>query len=258
VTFSVGDLLKKTTRKIKYEPTPNITVEKIPVPGGYLIHNVLTEEECKQYIEMSEEMGYAPAPLRNLDEVNSNSFTYNDDTKNIRTSLRVLFDAPDDIGVELNKRVAPHLPQELECDGRKWRLSSDNDLCGGCINKRWRFNKYRKGDFFKPHFDAGFVFSPKESTLLTFILYLNEGFEGGETIFYPGNKKLAWTQPEPGIEFKVVPKRGTLLVFFQKGKENPRHEGATQLSDNNFKYILRSDVGYVVIDNSSNKQDKDK
>jgi hypothetical protein len=189
VTFSVGDLLKKTTRKINYEPTPNITVEKIPVPGGYLIHNVLTEEECKQYIEMSEEMGYAPAPLRNLDEVNSNSFTYNDDTKNIRTSLRVLFDAPDDIGVVLNKRIAPHLPQELECDGRKWRLSSDNDLCGGCINKRWRFNKYRKGDFFKPHFDAGFVFSPKESTLLTFILYLNEGFEGGETIFYPGNKK---------------------------------------------------------------------
>lgn len=25
------------------------------------------------------------------------------------------------------------------------------------INRRWRFNRYNKGNFFKPHFDAGFV-----------------------------------------------------------------------------------------------------
>jgi len=245
-TYHVGDLLKHTTKQIIYSSVaPVITVDKIPVPGGYILHNVLTPEECQQYIDLSEEMGYAPSPLRNLDEVNSNQFTYNKDTAQIRTSLRVLFDVPDHIGVILNDRVAPHLPQELECDGIQWRLSTKSDLCGGPINRRWRFNVYRKGDFFKPHFDAGYEFSDNECTLLTFILYLNEGFEGGETIFYPGDKKMYWGKPEPGIEYKVVPKTGDLLVFFQKGKENPRHEGATQRSEGKFKYILRSDVGYV-------------
>lgn len=36
-------------------------------------------------------------------------------------------------------------------------------------------------------------------------------------------------------------------MFFQRGRENPRHEGATQKSEDNFKYILRTDVGYVKI-----------
>jgi len=244
-TYNIGELLKTVTRSIHYGQLPQITVEKMPVPGGWLIHNLLSPEECKQYIELSEEMGFAPAPLRNLDQVNSNNFTYNEDTQSIRTSLRVLFDVPDDIGVVLNDRIAPHLPPELECEGYIWRPSTKDDLCGGPINKRWRFNKYRKGDFFKPHFDAGYEFSENEVTILTFILYLNEGFEGGETIFYPDNKKLAWSKPEPGIEFKVVPKTGSAIIFFQRGRENPRHEGATQRSEDKFKYILRSDIGYV-------------
>jgi hypothetical protein len=43
--------------------------------------------------------------------------------------------------------------------------------------------------FFKPHFDAGYVYDKNEKTVLTFILYLNDVADGGETTFYPGNKK---------------------------------------------------------------------
>jgi len=113
-----------------------------------------------------------------------------------------------------------------------------------CINARWRFNKYLKGNYFKPHFDAGFVYNSDKKTLFTFILYLNEGCSGGETVFFPGNKKFAWSQPEQNIEVKVVPKAGSALIFFQCGDLNPRHEGAEVLSDNVHKYILRSDLVY--------------
>lgn len=33
--------------------------------------------------------------------------------------------------------------------------------------------------------------------------YLSEGFEGGETTFFPGNKKAAWMPEEFGLELKV-------------------------------------------------------
>jgi len=89
------------------------------------------------------------------------------------------------------------------------------------------------------------VYNATKKTIFTFILYLNEGFQGGETIFYPGDKKTSWSQLEPGIEVKIIPKTGTALIFFQCGYENPRHEGA-QLLDGQ-KYILRSDLAYELI-----------
>eukprot|EP01125_Pyxidicula_operculata_P018194 TRINITY_DN644_c0_g1_i2.p1 TRINITY_DN644_c0_g1~~TRINITY_DN644_c0_g1_i2.p1 ORF type:complete len:143 (-),score=21.43 TRINITY_DN644_c0_g1_i2:770-1198(-) len=69
-TFTEKDLLKTTDRKVEWTNNPpQITVEKIPVPGGYLLHNVLTSEECDQLIDISEELGYLPSPLRHLDSV---------------------------------------------------------------------------------------------------------------------------------------------------------------------------------------------
>lgn len=81
-------------------------------------------------------------------------------TMQIRTSLRVLFDVPDHIGEELNKRIHPHLPEKLTIDGVVWcrqelggKFSCRTTFCrtlsnllggkaGGPLNKRWRFNKY--------------------------------------------------------------------------------------------------------------------
>lgn len=48
----------------------------------------------------------------------------------------------------------------------------------GPLNERWRFNKYHRDQKFAPHFDAGFQRNKNEKTLMTFIVYLNEGFDG--------------------------------------------------------------------------------
>jgi len=241
VTYREDDLLKHTTREVTYNPNPPAAYRENldGVPGAFLVHNLLTPEECQQFIQISEEMGFSQAPLRNLDTVNSTNFSMGGSTLVIRNSQRVLFDAHPQLAKTLNDRLLPHLDKEVECEGSKWKVCVEEP-----INRRWRFNRYTKGNYFKPHFDAGFIYSPTKKTLFTFILYLNEGCTGGETTFYPGNRKFGWSEPEEGIERKVTPKTGTALVFFQCGELNPRHEGAEVLSADILKYILRSDVAY--------------
>jgi hypothetical protein len=242
-TISVGDLLRTTTKTITYaSPPPQIIIEPLRIKDAHVLHNVLTADECAQYIALSEEMGYEVSPLRNLDTLNSEQFSYNNE---IRTSQRVLFDVTDQIADELNRRVQDHLPKHLMLRGQRWNVRKNGDgLSRGPVNRRWRFNKYKTGDFFKPHFDAGYIYGPDEKTLLTFILYLSDDFEGGETTFYPGDKKASWTPAEPGIELKVKPKVGSALIFWQDGPENPRHEGTPHQTEGKYKYILRSDVAY--------------
>lgn len=73
--------------------------------------------------------------------------------------------------------------------------------------------RYFESEGFKPHFDS-YVKKRK----LTCLLYLNEGFVGGETYF-------------PEVDFWVVPKKGRLLIF-QNLDENDNlisqsfHEGS--------------------------------
>jgi len=52
-------------------------VEALPIKDAYILHNVCTADECKQFIAISEEMGYEASPLRNLDTLNSDQFAYN-------------------------------------------------------------------------------------------------------------------------------------------------------------------------------------
>ncbi|PRP87951.1 hypothetical protein PROFUN_02688 [Planoprotostelium fungivorum] len=252
VTYRDTDILRQTDAVMQWdEIQPIIAREDLPVLSAYLLHNVLSPEECQRFIEISEDMIYSDSPLRDLSQTNSASARLSESTKQIRNSERVLFDVSDQIGVELNRRILPFLTEEFDCEGSLWRVQQlGQGMSGGPVNKRWRFNRYAKDQFFKPHFDAGFVYSRDEKTLFTFILYLSDDFEGGETTFFPGNRKLAHQQPIVGIEHPVKPKRGSCLIFPQAGALNPRHEGAPHRSEGKYKYILRSDIAYVKINDT--------
>ena len=71
----------------------------------------------------------------------------------------------------------------------------------------------------------GFVRSDDEQSLLTFMVYLNEGFAGGETRFF-----------ESGVT--VTPRTGLALLF----QHFLLHEGASVTAG--VKYALRTDVMY--------------
>lgn len=68
--------------------------------------------------------------------------------------------------------------------------------------------RYGPGQQYRPHLDT--LPNPANQRILTAILYLNEGYRGGETVF-------------PLLDVKIVPRTGDLLVF-----ENVDAQGAPE------------------------------
>lgn len=94
------------------------------------------------------------------------------------------------------------------------------------LNERFRFYRYDPGQQFATHMDGSFVRQNGERSLLTFMVYLNDAFEGGETVI---------------IETTVKPQKGMALIF----QHALVHEGAVVISGR--KYVLRSDVMYGAV-----------
>ena len=89
------------------------------------------------------------------------------------------------------------------------------------LNERFRFYRYDLAQQFRGHVDAPYTRSNGEMSMLTFLIYLNDGFRGGETSF-------------PNTV--VAPQSGLALAF----RHEIFHEGRAVLEGR--KYVLRSDV----------------
>jgi hypothetical protein len=87
------------------------------------------------------------------------------------------------------------------------------------------------------------------------LLYLNDDFEGGETILYPGIH--ATETPEEGSpQVAVRPVAGRALCFGQSFKfgrasvghadDAVLHEGAPVQGNSGRKYVLRSDITFAM------------
>lgn len=168
--------------------------------GIFTIPKILTADECLEYIAFTEAKGYTAAPITTAD-----GFAMRPD---IRNNTRVIVDDPQRAD-GLWQRVRSEIPMFLQ--GRQ--------AIG--LNERFRFYRYDPGEQFAPHRDGAFRRDNGEISLLTFMVYLSDGFTGGETNF-----------PQTSI----TPELGMALVF-----EHPIvHEGAAVISGR--KYVLRSDV----------------
>lgn len=89
---------------------------------------------------------------------------------------------------------------------------------------------------FQPHFDGCFRRNDEECSFFTLLIYLSDGFEGGQTTFYPqSNKKVS-----------VDPKVEQAFAFWHRGIWSPYHEGTPHSTEGRYKYVLRSDVMYSV------------
>ena len=172
--------------------------------GVFTIENFLSEEECDKLIEFSENKGYKAAKV-NID------------------GAQKLFTM-----VRNNERI---LHKDIEMANSYWdKLKSycsnkiGNSLPIG-LNELFRFYKYTKDQRFKKHKDGSYIRNEFEFSLMTFMIYLNDDFEGGKTTFN---------------EFEINPKKGTALIFLHDLK----HEGQSITSGT--KYVLRSDIMYRI------------
>jgi len=181
-------------------------LEELDGDRVFVIHHFLTPEQCAAFIERSEAAGYEEAPI-----TTSAGFVMR---KDVRDNGRVIID-----DVELARTLFEQARPLLPADWYGWEIVG--------LNERFRFYRYGPGQRFAPHTDGYFERDNGERSQLTFMVYLNEGFEGGETLF-----------DLLGRDLKVVPRTGMVLGFAHR----LLHEGAPVRSGR--KYVLRSDVMY--------------
>jgi hypothetical protein len=101
------------------------------------------------------------------------------------------------------------------------------------LNERFRYYRYGPGQKFDWHFDGPFTRENGDSSKLTFMVYLSDGFLGGETAF---NLKRHGGVRDDDPVLEVIPVAGTALVF----RHDVLHTGAMVLQGT--KYVLRTDV----------------
>lgn len=172
-------------------------------PQIFLIEDFLTPQECDHYIELKHGQVFEEAKINMHGRQLMN--------KGVRDNERlIVFDA--NLAETLFRKASEFLPQQHE----DYRILDFNEM--------FRIYKYSPGQRFKMHRDGSYIRNEHEKSFYTFMIYLNDDFEGGETEF----ENL----------FTVAPKKGSALVF-----HHPlRHEGKTLISG--LKYVLRTDVMY--------------
>ena len=167
------------------------------------IPNVLTADECAALIAKIDELGPVLAPINTMAGTRIRT--------DVRNNERVMFDDPAE---RLFAQARPHVPAQMR----------SRQLVGA--NERFRCYRYKPGMRFSPHADGSFERNEDEKSFYTYLVYLNEEFEGGETKFA--------TSPELSIK----PRTGLGLVF-----QHPIiHEGAEVRSG--VKYVARTDLMY--------------
>ena len=186
------------------------------VPGAFVLSHVLSDHECDSLAELSEAMGYtedAPVSLN----------------RRIRQNENCVIIADDSLWKPIWERVVRLMPATVE---------HPHGLCAQPVglNQRWRLYKYASNDIFRMHTDGSWPGSALDSTgrlvqdahgdrwsMLTFLIYLDGGYEGGETTFFVPSDDDA---REGSLVSVAVPKGSVLAFFHGDHAQSLLHEGS--------------------------------
>jgi len=166
----------------------------------WTIENFLSAEECKELINMTEARGYVEAEVSLPEGAKM--------MKGIRNNSRLLYNDVE-MAQKLWEKLKPFCPEKIE------------DVTAVGLNEQFRFYKYELNQRFKRHIDGRFRRNENEESRITFMVYLNDDFSGGETTF---------------DNLTIIPKTGDALCIIHEQK----HEGCAL--KNGIKYVLRSDI----------------
>ncbi|PMD53125.1 uncharacterized protein K444DRAFT_542502 [Hyaloscypha bicolor E] len=208
------------------------------VPNLHLLKDVLLPEECIQIIAAAETIGFIPdAPIR----------AEGDESSILAHNFYWIVD--DAFSSKLWSRVQPFVP----------KVVSQRKVRG--LNRRFRVYRYVPGAEYRAHIDGAwppssidptadkYIYdsSPaeaKQSSLFTFLIYLNDEFEGGETTFFLPSAREGSMNAYP-----VKPIQGSIVLFPHGETEGSLlHEGTgvRKGSKPSAKYVIRTDVLYDV------------
>jgi predicted 2-oxoglutarate/Fe(II)-dependent dioxygenase YbiX len=181
--------------------------------GIFTINAVFSPVECLELIDRAEAIGFEAATVRSADGPMMMA--------KIRNNDRVVIE---------DGRLANQMWQRIE------HLLPELDSSIPCgVDSQLRFYRYYPGQQFRRHKDGAVTNSRGEISKLSYMIYLNDDCEGGDTAF---REYYAIDGISKKIEFIVTPKVGMALLF----RHELRHEGTPVTAG--VKYVLRSDVFY--------------
>jgi len=131
----------------------------------FTIADLLTPQECEEWIDLSESLGYEPAPI--------NTASGPERREDVRNNARVLLDDQNKAD-ELWQRIAIDVPGVVK------------DWTPVGLNERMRLYRYDVGEKFRWHGDGVHRRDNGQQSFLTLLVYLNDDFTGGETAFRGG------------------------------------------------------------------------
>ena len=188
-----------------------------PFDNAWVIADLFSPGRCQGLIDWAERKGFEPATVR-VDRDNINA-------RQMKTHVRN------------NDRLEIRSP---EIAGQMWQAVQeclpdlDNNQPTG-VDVNIRFYRYHPGQRFKRHRDGSVTNAHGETSRLSYLIFLNQDFLGGETQFleYIGQGRDRTKQYHT-----IIPATGTALLF--------RHECWHQGNEvkEGIKYILRTDVFY--------------
>ncbi|MBG9377696.1 2OG-Fe(II) oxygenase [Panacibacter sp. DH6] len=172
----------------------------------FTIDDFWTRQECEDFISKSEAIGYEPATV---DTEKGQKIV-----EAVRNNYRVIYT---DIVLADNiwRKLKPFAPSQI-----------GNSKAVG-LNELFRFYKYQAGQEFKKHRDQSFIRDEVEASYFTFMIYLNNDYEGGETTFN---------------SLTIQPIQGSALIFLH----DLEHEGSSVRRG--IKYVLRTDIMFRLTD----------
>jgi prolyl 4-hydroxylase len=187
----------------------DMAIRNEAIPGFFcLLHKVLTVKECDIVIDLVEEKGFVQAAL----------YTDNagrDHYSSARKSQRCIIDSFT-FAEELWRRIQTIVPPV-------WK---HGEVVVG-LNERMRILKYKPGDEFKMHSDGSYTAPNGDTSKITVLVYLNEGYQGGFTHYSSYEGPVA-----------VIPKIGSVILQDQAlGHFVPPLQSG-------IKYALRTEVMY--------------
>lgn len=236
--MNISELDAKYTINFFNKKTTNDSIESSSVKKSngliWTIDNLLLEKECNQIINSCENLGFEYLPYRN----SSRLIAY-ESSSNLTDSIKERLDQ-DCLLERINKKKLQSKPYGFFSNYITWNGLESN------INKCYRINKYEVNQEFKFHRDAQYTQSMNVKSSHTLLIYLNDDFEGGDTIFriptktfinsgYSINKELEVIGNDY-IDITIKPEKGMGILFDQR----LLHAGTKIISGT--KYVLRTDL----------------
>ena len=196
------------------------------VPGAFQLLDLLSDSECAQFVAISDALGYhedAPVSLPH----------------HVRHNTNVNWVVDESIDGPIWERCHSLIPERV----------AGGPALG--LNARFRFYRYREGDYFRPHTDGAWPGSRVADgrlvhdaygdriSQMSMLLFLSDGYTGGRTLFYL--REGGRTAGGEAIVASVATPKGA-AVCFPHGFHPLHCLHAGEPVGSGTKYIIRTDV----------------